>query len=209
MLYTNGGTFNNRLRAQAAARLPHTHLEDQHSMDCATCCVECSGPHCCPQCPPCVSPTGTCNGEEVHGSHSKLPFVHPAGNCTSTLCAIFATSLDGPWTMRNVDSPCTNNAVPFQVCAVPNPFCCRVIPRLVASRMLVSACWVLGPVEEWLAAHGWYLRGEHCYALASASHEQQHHSSAQQLLRCSDAHAKPSSLRWVCSGRALTPSRSG
>ena len=26
-----------------------------------------------------------------------LPFVHPAGNCTSELCAVFATSLDGPW----------------------------------------------------------------------------------------------------------------
>ena len=41
--------------------------------------------------------------------------MHPAGNCTSELCAVFATSLDGPWTMRNVDSPCTNNAVPFQL----------------------------------------------------------------------------------------------
>ena len=100
------------------------------------------GPDCCPQCPKCVAPTGTCNGQEQHGHHTvshptpralilaihdpkllcvfcrccqALPFVHPAGNCTSELCAVFATSLDGPWSMRNVDSPCTNNAVPFQL----------------------------------------------------------------------------------------------
>ena len=113
MLYTNGGSFREQLLARAATQT--TDAQAQHSSDCTACCVACSGAHCCPQCPPCVAATGTCNGEEVGGKHTKLPFVHPAGNCTTTLCAVFATSMDGPWSMRNVDSPCTNNAVPFQV----------------------------------------------------------------------------------------------
>ena len=28
------------------------------------------GPDCCPQCPKCVAPTGTCNGQEQHGHHT-------------------------------------------------------------------------------------------------------------------------------------------
>ena len=148
VLYTNGGTFSNRLRAHAAARSLRGHAEEQRSLDCATCCVECSGPHCCPQCPPCVAPTGTCNGEEAHGNHSTLPFVQPAGNCTSTLCAVFATSLDGPWHMRNVDSPCTNNAVPFQVsCMLATVYsCCRSFCRSVRA-VHFELCSLTLPVD--------------------------------------------------------------
>eukprot|EP01047_Picozoa_sp_COSAG01_P008029 COSAG01_NODE_311_length_19072_cov_73.511727_17_plen_143_part_00 len=52
---------------------------------------------------------------EVNHTHKKLPFIHPDGNCTTTLCAIYATSLEGPWKMRSVDCGCTNNAVPYQL----------------------------------------------------------------------------------------------
>ena len=93
VLYTNGGTFSEGLHARSTGAAAA------------------------------ASPPGKtrCNGAEARPSvdqpfaHTNLPFVHPAGNCTSTLCAVYATSLDGPWSMRNVDSHCTNNAVPFQL----------------------------------------------------------------------------------------------
>jgi hypothetical protein len=116
VLYTNGGGFET-----AQERRRHNFREHfdakaaRTAQDCNKCCVACGGPKCCPGCPLCSSPGGTCNGNERDHKHAELPFVHPAGNCTTTLCAVYAKSLDGPWTMRNVDAKCTNNAVPYQL----------------------------------------------------------------------------------------------
>eukprot|EP01051_Picozoa_sp_SAG22_P006500 SAG22_NODE_428_length_10591_cov_8.858178_3_plen_340_part_00 len=56
-----------------------------------------------------------CNGGEEDGKHTAARFTHPAGSCNTSLCAIFATSMDGPWSMKNVESVCTNNFVTWQL----------------------------------------------------------------------------------------------
>lgn len=56
-----------------------------------------------------------CNGAEVDGKHTPAPFTQPAGSCNTSLCAIYATSLDGPWSMKSVESVCTNNFVTWQL----------------------------------------------------------------------------------------------
>ena len=60
-------------------------------------------------------PVPTCTGEEQNHTHTALPFLMPSGNCTTGLCAIYSTSLSGPWKQRSVASGCIANAVPYQL----------------------------------------------------------------------------------------------
>ena len=131
VLYTNGGM----LRAQDPGASQQNH--ESRRRDCNACCKQCCSPlsctGCCPGCPPCASPGGTCNGMEENHTHQPLPFDMPAGNCTTTLCALFATSPSGPWKIRSVDSGCTDNAVPYQLkngsilCVYTAPLSCAIV----------------------------------------------------------------------------------
>ena len=74
-----------------------------------------------------------CNGGESDGRHTTAPFTHPKGDCNSSLCAIYAKSLDGPWSMTNVQSVCTNNFGPWHRLPLPFPFVALAAGRLLSA----------------------------------------------------------------------------